>query len=155
MNNNDVLRSIQQVLQLDESTLANIFNLSRHPVDQETLSGLLKEYTDAGYIQCTDQQLEQFLDGLISHRRGQKDSKQPDPKVNSPALDNNLILKKLRIAFDLQEDDLIELLSMTDYDISKSELSAVFRKPGNKHYRNCSDDFLMAFLVGLTYRQWQ
>lgn len=154
MNNNDVLRSILQVLQLNDSSLANIFNLAHHPADQATLSGLLMETGDTGYTQCSDQQLEHFLDGLIVLRRGPKDISQPAAQPDTPALDNNIILKKLRIAFDLKEDDLIELISMTGYDISKSELSAIFRKPGNKHYRACSDDFLLAFLQGLSFRQW-
>ncbi len=155
MNNNDVLRSIAQVLQLDHAGLANIFNIAHHPADPPTLSGLVMKHDEPGYVQCSDRQLEHFLDGLISLRRGQKDGKQTAAQPDTLQLDNNIILKKLRIAFDLREDDLIELMSMTDYGISKSELSSIFRKPGNKHYRACSDDFLMAFLVALSFRQWK
>ena len=95
-----------------------------------------------------------FLNGLITYRRGKIDDKPAQSKPIFPPLSNNVIFKKLRIAFDLKEDELIELMSLADYEISKNELSAIFRKPGHKHYRECSDDFLMGFLIGLTFRQW-
>jgi len=61
---------------------------------------------------------------------------------------NNEILKKLRIALDLKEVDMIEIFNLADYEISKSELSGVFRKEGHKHYKECSDELLKTFLDG-------
>jgi uncharacterized protein YehS (DUF1456 family) len=154
MNNNDVLRSIRHVLNLSDTNIVDIFNLAQHKIDQATVSSFLKEEDEAGYIECTYNLLILFLDGLITRRRGKSDAKSADPKGIFPPLTNNIILKKLRIAFDLKEDDFIELMSLANYETSKNELSAIFRKPGHKHYRECSDEFLMGFLVGLTYRQW-
>jgi uncharacterized protein YehS (DUF1456 family) len=154
MNNNDVIRSLRHVLNVNESAIAEIFKLSRHQIDQASIANLLKEPDEAGFMACPDTLLSLFLDGLISSRRGKSDKKPEEIPNNSPALDNNLILKKLRIAFDLKEDDLLELMSLANYEVSKSELSSVFRKPGNKHYRECNDDFLMGLLLGLTFRQW-
>ena len=154
MTNNDVIRSVRHVLDLSDSAIVDIFNLAQHKVDQATASSFLKEDDEAGYIECTDNLLVLFLDGLISYRRGKSEENPVQGKKIFPPLTNNIILKKLRIAFDLKEDDLIELMSLADYETSKSELSAIFRKPGHKHYRECSDDFLMGFLVGLTYREW-
>ncbi len=61
---------------------------------------------------------------------------------------NNEILKKLRIALDLKELDMIEIFEFAEYEITKSELSGVFRKEGHKNYKVCSDELLTAFLDG-------
>lgn len=61
---------------------------------------------------------------------------------------NNEIIKKLRIALDLKEVDMMEIFECAAYTITKSELSAIFRKEDNKHYRECSDDVLNNFLNG-------
>ena len=154
MKNNDVLRSIRHILNISDATIVDIFKLAPHKIDQITVSSFLKEEDEAGYKECPNNLLILFLDGLITHRRGKSEDKAADTKGIFPPLTNNVIFKKLRIAFDLKEDDLIELMSLADFEVSKNEVSAIFRKPGHKHYRECSDDLLMAFLVGLTFRDW-
>jgi uncharacterized protein YehS (DUF1456 family) len=49
----------------------------------------------------------------------------------------------------LQADDVLELVNRDDFRISKHELSAFFRKPGHKHYRECKDQVLRNFLKGI------
>ena len=154
MTNNDILRSLQHVLDLNDTTIVSIFKLAEHEIDQATVCNFLKQEDEDGYMECTDKLMTIFLNGLITHRRGKNELNPVQAKEIFPPLTNNIIFKKLRIAFDLQENDLIELMSLADYEVSKNELSAIFRKPGHKHYRVCSDEFLMALLVGLTYRQW-
>jgi len=154
MKNNDVLRSIRHILNISDTAILDIFRLALHKMDQTTASGLFKDEGEAGFMECTNNLLLLFLDGLITYRRGKSEGRPADTKGILPPLTNNVIFKKLRIAFDLKEDDLIELLSLADFDVSKNEVSAIFRKSGHKHYRECSDDFLMAFLVGLTFREW-
>jgi len=61
---------------------------------------------------------------------------------------NNETLKKLRIALDLKEQDMMEIFGCASYEITKSELSGVFRKEGHKNYKACSDELLKAFLDG-------
>ena len=61
---------------------------------------------------------------------------------------NNEIIKKLRIALDLKEPEMISIFVLAGYEIKKSELSAVFRKEGHKNYRECSDELLNHFLNG-------
>jgi len=61
---------------------------------------------------------------------------------------NNEIIKKLRIALDLKELDMIEIFEHADYEIKKSELSGIFRKEGHKNYKECSDQLLTNFLDG-------
>ena len=67
-------------------------------------------------------------------------------------LTNNSILKKLRIALILQEADMLDILQQAGNPVSKSELSALFRKAGNKNYKECGDQFLRNFLKGLALR---
>ncbi len=61
-------------------------------------------------------------------------------------------LKKLRVAFELKEEDLHAILASVDFPVSKPELSALFRKPGHSNYRTCGDQLLRNFLKGLTLR---
>ena len=61
---------------------------------------------------------------------------------------NNEIIKKLRIALDLKEMDMIEIFEFAGYEIKKSELSGIFRKEGHKNYKACSDELLNHFLNG-------
>lgn len=62
---------------------------------------------------------------------------------------NNDILKKLRVALSLRDDDILKILELVDFKISKSELSAFFRKEGHPNYRPCGDQVLRNFLNGL------
>jgi len=64
-------------------------------------------------------------------------------------LTNNDILKKLRVALELRDDDIIEILKLSDFEISKTELSALFRKEDHPNYKKCGDQLLQNFLNGL------
>lgn len=62
---------------------------------------------------------------------------------------NNDILKKLRVALQLRDDDIVKILALVDFRISKSELGAFFRKEGHPKYKECGDQILRNFLNGL------
>ncbi len=62
---------------------------------------------------------------------------------------NNDILKKIRIALKLKDSDIIEIVDLAGFEVSKAELSALFRKPDHRNYRECGDQFLRRFLDGL------
>ena len=62
---------------------------------------------------------------------------------------NNDILKKLRVALQLRDDQIIEILNLVDFKISRSELGAFFRKEDHPNYKNCGDQVLRNFLNGL------
>ncbi|MBH3716247.1 DUF1456 family protein, partial [Pseudomonas aeruginosa] len=87
---------------------------------------------------------------LTNPRRGLA-APRPLPPLELP-LSNNMILKKLRVAFELKEEDLHAILASVDFPVSKPELSALFRKPGHSNYRTCGDQLLRNFLKGLTLR---
>jgi uncharacterized protein YehS (DUF1456 family) len=64
-------------------------------------------------------------------------------------LTNNDILKKLRVALNLKDEDIIDILRLVEFDISKSELGAIFRKEDHPNYKPCGDQLLRNFLNGL------
>jgi uncharacterized protein YehS (DUF1456 family) len=64
-------------------------------------------------------------------------------------LTNNDIFKKLRVALELRDDDIIKILKLVDFEISKTELSAIFRNEDHPNYKPCGDQLLRNFLNGL------
>ena len=152
MNNNDVLRQLRYALNMNDSTMIEIFKLADHEIGQTILTSLLKKEDEEGFVNCGDVVLGYFLDGLILYKRGKKEMKPGETRRSDSRLTNNIILKKLRIALELKEDDMLAVLKLAEVDISKSELSALFRKEGHKNYKECGDQFLRKFLKGLFIR---
>ena len=64
-------------------------------------------------------------------------------------MDNNTILKKLRVALALKDFEIAEILELANHTMSKSEISALFRKDDHPNYRKCQDQVLRKFLNGL------
>lgn len=152
MARNEMLRNVRNALNIDDATMIQIFRLAGREIGQSTITALLKTEEQDGYIPCSDPIMGFFLDGLITHNRGQQEGKPAAAETPVTALTNNAILKKLRIALDLKEDDLIGILKLAGITITKHELTALFRKQGHKHYKECSDQFLGDFLQGLALR---
>jgi len=146
MTNNDILRRIRYMFDFDDSKMMAVFGLAGLEVTRSEISDWLKKEDDADYRKCSDQQFATFLNGLIIEKRGKKDGPQPVPETH---LNNNTIFRKLKIALNLQADEVLKLVNQGDFHISKHELSAFFRKPGNRHYRECKDQVLRNFLKGL------
>jgi len=65
------------------------------------------------------------------------------------ALTNNDIFKKLRVALKLRDDDIVKILELVDFRITKSELGAFFRNEDHPKYKNCGDQILRNFLNAL------
>ena len=65
------------------------------------------------------------------------------------ALTNNDVLKKIRVALQLKDDDIVKILDLADFRISKSELGAFFRKETHPKYMELQDQILRNFLNGL------
>lgn len=146
MNNNDVLRRIRYTFNLDDSKMISVFGLGGLEVTRAQISDWLKKDDDPDFARCSDLQLAIFLNGLIVDKRGKKDGPQPEPETR---LTNNIIFRKLKIALNLQADEVLEMVNQGDFRISKHELSAFFRKPGHKHFRECKDQVLRNFLKGM------
>ncbi len=149
MINNDILERIRFMFDFDVSTMIEIFGLAELKVTQQQLSDWLKNKTEDSFQKLDDVQLAMFLNGLINYRRGKKDGAQPEPEK---LLTNNMVFQKLKIALDLKNDEILKILVRSDLPLSKHELSAFFRKPGHKHYRECKDQVLRNFLSGLKFK---
>ena len=65
------------------------------------------------------------------------------------SLTNNDIFKKLRVALKMRDDDIVKVLSLVDFEITKSELGAFFRSEDHPKYMECQDQILRNFLNGL------
>ncbi len=152
MINNDVLRSIRYMLDLGDAKVVEIVQLidPAFPLDKADIPALLKKEDEAGVVLCSDALLAHFLDGLIVYYRG-RDESQPARPVEK-RITNNLVLKKLRVAFQLKDVDMHEIFAAAGFPLGKPEMSALFRQPDHKHYRPCGDQLLRNFLKGLTLR---
>ena len=149
MTNNDVLRRIRYIFDYSDKKMMAIFSEGGLEVTRERISQWLKKEDAPDYASCNDYSLASFLNGLIVHKRGKREGELP---VAEKQLGNNAILKKLKIALNFRSDDILEILQLAGLSVSQHELSAFFRKPGHKHYRECKDQFLRNFLHGLQLR---
>lgn len=146
MTNNDILRRIRYIFDFDDSKMIELFGLAGYQVTRAQISDWLKKDDDPARQKCNDVRLAIFLNGLINDKRGKKDGPQPEPEKR---LTNNIILRKLRIALNLKDEDVLAILGLAGLSMNKPELSAFFRKPDHKNYRECKDQVLRNFLTGL------
>jgi uncharacterized protein YehS (DUF1456 family) len=64
-------------------------------------------------------------------------------------MSNNDIMKKLRVALQLRDDQIIEILKLANFRTTKTELSAIFRSEDHPNFQPCKDQLLRNFLNGL------
>ncbi len=64
-------------------------------------------------------------------------------------MSNNDIMKKLRVALKFTDDDIIKVLELADFRVSKTEISAIFRNEDHPNFKPCGDQILRNFLNGL------
>jgi uncharacterized protein YehS (DUF1456 family) len=146
VTNNDVLRRLRYTFNFNDQKMIALFNLAKLTVSREQISYWLKKEDDPKVVNCTDVQLSTFLNGLIIDKRGERDGESPQPEKR---INNNLILNKLKIALALRAEDVIDMMSTSGIKMTKPELSAFFRKPDHKHYRECKDQFLRNFIQAI------
>ena len=154
MNNNDILRRLRYAFDFSDKKATSLFKAGSNSMielSQAQFNQLICKEDDKDFKECTDQQLAAFLDGLIIDRRGVREPKAGE-KTLPPVerLSKNDTLKKLRIALNYKEQDMLNTLKSGGSNLSKGELSAFFRKPGHKHYRQCGNQVLRNFIKGLT-----
>lgn len=146
MNNNDILRRIRYTFDYDDFKMIDIFDQASYQVHRGHISDWLKKEDDPLFKEMNDVDLAAFLNGLINEKRGKKEGPQPVPEAR---LSNNVILRKIKIALNLKDLDMLEFFTLADKKISKHELSAFFRKPDQVQFRNCNDQYLRYFLSGM------
>ncbi|MCF7821390.1 MAG: DUF1456 family protein [Mariprofundaceae bacterium] len=150
MTNNDILRRIRYAFDFDDSKMIVLFGAADLDVTREQVSAWLKKDDDPALVELGHSELATFLNGLINDKRGRREGLQPKPEKH---LNNNIVFRKLRIALNLKDDEIIEIITLAGRRLGKAELSAFFRKPDHKHYRACLDQVLRNFLTGISLKQ--
>lgn len=95
--------------------------------------------------------MEQFLNGMVTFKRGKRPGETGAPPLTGEAV-NNQLLKKVKIALALTSEDMLEIFDLAGVRVSKGELGAILRKEGHKNYRECGDKFARNFLKGLALK---
>ena len=166
MTNNDLLIRFRYALDIKDVDMIKIFQLGGIEMTKEELKKILVKrseedriFQDADSVEeyraCNNKMLDGFLNGFVTFKRGKQapkpgqDNVRPTPVQDHP---NNLFLKKVKVALSLTTDDILEIFKLAGAHVSKSELSALLRKPDHKHYRKCLDSAIRKFLIGLTIK---
>jgi len=146
MNNNDILRRLRYTFNFNDDKMIELFALADQEVTRAEVSNWMKKDDDPDFKELYDKDLAVFLNGFIVDKRGKKDGQAP---VNEKSLNNNIIFRKLKIALNLTDDDILDILELADMRFGKHELSALFRNPNQSQFRPCKDQVLRNFIHGL------
>jgi len=138
---------IKDALKLDDAALLNIFRLADPQVGPEDVRDILKDESEADFVHCSDEGIALFLDGLIIYKRG--DNGKPRIQAEVPEMTNNAIWKKLRIALELKEEDILTLMKKSGMAMTPAELTPYFRKEGQRNFKRCNDKTLTNFIKAL------
>jgi len=150
MLNNDILRSLRYTLKTNNEGLVRILALAEVDATPAQIEGWMKKEEEDVFQRCPDIVLSSLLNGLIYDKRGRDES--TPPLAAERRLNNNIVLKKLRIAFSLKTDDILAILTEQQFRISMPEITAMMRAPDHKNFRECGDQVLRYFLRGLATR---
>jgi uncharacterized protein YehS (DUF1456 family) len=156
--NNYVLRRVAYALTLNMKGMLETFNFADYSLSDSELKGYLLKDEQDGFMLLPDYILIIFLDALIIQKRGKKEgaenlSQSERVKLSKKeSLTNNMLLTKLKIAFNLKAEDLIEILLKADFRISKGELSAFSRNSEHRNFRPCGNQLIRNLLTGLTLK---
>jgi len=146
VTNNDILRRLRFIFDFSDTKMIDIFAQADLAVTREQVSDWLKTDDKPDFKVLNDRLLATFLNGLINKKRGKKEGAQPEPESR---LNNNIIFRKLKIALDYKEENILDVMQLADFPISKHELSALFRRQDHHNYRECQTQILRNFLKGL------
>lgn len=146
MTNNDILRRLRYAFDLSDDQMIKLFDFADYTASRVTISNWLKKDSDEDFVVLNDEQLAIFLNGFIISQRGKKDGEVPVPEKR---LNNNVILRKLKIALSYTDEDIVATLAKMDLKMSKHEVNAFFRNYKQEQYRQCQDQVLRKFIYGL------
>lgn len=146
MTNNAVFKRLRFIEGFNNAKLKSIFEEVDYDANLVDIEAWQKEEEATDFKALSDVELALFLNGLINYKRGKKPGKQPPIETE---LENNDILKKIKIAYKLTSDDILKLFKLKGKTLSKNELSAFLRNPDQDQYRVLQDQYLRNFLSGL------
>ncbi len=146
MKNNVVLRQLRYIFDFSDDQMIEIFAQADVIVTRAQISDWLKKEDHEEYQVISDSTFSSFLNGFINLKRGKREGPQPAPEDR---LNNNIIFRKIKIALNYKDTDILEAFDLAGLNVSKHEVSAIFRNPNQNQYRPCKDQFLRNFLYGL------
>jgi uncharacterized protein YehS (DUF1456 family) len=149
MTNNDILRSLRYARDFSDAELIHFFAEASVVMSRERLLALLEREDEPGYEPLSDELFGRFLDGLVDAHRGKREPSGTASPPPAQPMTNNRVLRALRIAFELKDVDIVAILELAGFTISKSELNALFRREGHPNFQECGNQFLRNFLRGL------
>ena len=114
MTNNDILRRVRYSLDLKDAQSLALFAQGGVELDEAQFRALFAKEEDENYHSCSNEQLLGFLDGLVLQERGPREGG-PAPKAEGAEPMNNQVFKKLRVALQLKEDDILSLLALAGF----------------------------------------
>lgn len=150
MTKNDILIRLRYALNITDRKLVELFALTDMPLSMDELRPLFLKEDEEGFRECDGPTLGAFLEGLVVSRRGKKEEGSAPKPAWMLEPSNNDVLKAIRIALELRDEDVASILRLVEVQASKSEINALFRKKGQENYRPCGDQFMRNFLAGLT-----
>lgn len=183
MDNNDLLRRLRYALRCDDSQTSRLIKLGGGSTTTKQAASFRAKESEPDFTACSADVVASFLNGLIIEHRGPRDTAAPNPWPNRSAnkqsnkpitsshvskdskassqnvanervqIDNNVVLKQLRIALSLRSDDVHAILKAGGSAMSVSEAGALFRKPDARNFRQCGDQVLRQFIAGLVKRR--
>ena len=168
MHNNELNRRIRYALRLDDAETVRLVQMGGQWVSLEQAASYRCKDDEPDFIACPDDVLLALLDGLILDRRGPPPERALVPDASKtgskparetaatvPAVNNNLVLKQLRIALALRSDDIYNVMVAGGGKVGKTEVGAFFRSPEARNYRRCGDQAVRWFLNGLAAQRGQ
>ena len=147
MTNNDILRRLRYALNFTDGQMAKVIaHIGGESNPSQVRRWLMRDDNDR-FLELSDAGLCQFLDGLIIEKRGPR----PDGATPEPLefLSTNEVLKKLRIALALRDDDMVAIFKRAEFVVTKAELGSFFRKEGQRNFSKCPEQVLRKFIQGL------
>ena len=141
MRNNIILHKIIQTLKLTDDEVIKILKQENQNITNELLQSIINQE-----VPCSYEVLGSFLDAIITLKRGTSTTIKADEVIE---LTNNVILKKVRIALELKEEETLKAFKNGGEAITKQKLSYMLRKAGHTKFKKCSYELLISFLDGL------
>lgn len=149
MYNNDILRRLRYAFDYNDPRMLEIFKLGGIELTRTALLKMLKKDEDGSDEPCDDKTLCMFFDGLITDKRGAQDPSKKPAKPNYD-LDNNIILRKLKIAMAFDSQQMIDVFKLARFEMSKPQLTGLFRRKNHRNFDACTNQMLVVFIKGLT-----
>jgi len=145
MKPSEIIKAIKDALNLNRAQIAYIYELEDFLITKDRIDSILKNRSKKNSANATYEELGVFLDGLIQYKRGLAKKEQNEDVI----LDNNLILKKLRVALNLKEFEIEIIFDLAEFKISKTAIKDMFRSINHPKFKECDNKALKAFLDGL------